>query len=79
MPKIGGKLRSLVVAMTGGEYGAEDARKLFEALCKGIINIQFELVLISSNQLQPNCSLDWFELIWTGFLQFSLFFWLLPY
>jgi len=36
VPKIGGKLRSLVVAMTGGEYGAEDARKLFEALCKGI-------------------------------------------
>ncbi|KAH9073599.1 hypothetical protein EDB83DRAFT_2516492 [Lactarius deliciosus] len=32
-PKIGGK--SLVVAMTGGEYGA-DAQKLFEALCKGI-------------------------------------------
>lgn len=36
VPKIGAKLRSLVVAMTGGEYGAEDARKLFEALCKGI-------------------------------------------
>ncbi|KAH9044111.1 hypothetical protein EDB83DRAFT_2523746 [Lactarius deliciosus] len=36
VPKIGGKLRSLVVAMTGGEYGAEDARKLFEALGKGI-------------------------------------------
>jgi len=35
-PKIAGKLHSLVVAMTGGEYGAEDARKLFEALCKGI-------------------------------------------
>jgi hypothetical protein len=35
-PKIAGKLRSLVVAMTGGEYGAEDARKLFEALCQGI-------------------------------------------
>jgi len=29
-------LRSLVVAMMGGEYGAEDARKLFEALCQGI-------------------------------------------
>ncbi|KAI0292457.1 hypothetical protein BC826DRAFT_1019338 [Russula brevipes] len=36
VPKIGGKLRSLVVAMKGGEYGAEDARKLFEALCNGI-------------------------------------------
>ncbi|KAH9979684.1 hypothetical protein BJV74DRAFT_780129 [Russula compacta] len=36
VPKIGAKLRSLVVAMMGGEYGAEDARKLFEALCKGI-------------------------------------------
>jgi hypothetical protein len=36
VPKIGGKLRSLVVAMIGGEYGAEDARKLFEALCQGI-------------------------------------------
>jgi len=36
VPKIGRKLRSLVLAMTGGEYGAEDARKLFEALCKGI-------------------------------------------
>ena len=24
-------------------------------------------VLISSNQLQLNCSSDWFELIWTGF------------
>ncbi|KAI9510151.1 hypothetical protein F5148DRAFT_1182038 [Russula earlei] len=35
-PKIGAKLRSLVVAMTGGEYGAEDALRLFEALCKGI-------------------------------------------
>ena len=32
---------------------------------------QFELVLISLNQLQPNCSSDWFELIWTGFLWFS--------
>ena len=36
VPKIGGKLRSLVVAMIGGEYGAEDALKLFEALCQGI-------------------------------------------
>ncbi|KAH9165575.1 hypothetical protein EDB89DRAFT_2233304 [Lactarius sanguifluus] len=27
VPKIGGKLRSLVVAMTGGEYGADDAQK----------------------------------------------------
>lgn len=36
VPKVGGKLRSLIVAMTGGEYGAEDARKLFEALCKRI-------------------------------------------
>ncbi|KAH9035776.1 hypothetical protein EDB85DRAFT_2288535 [Lactarius pseudohatsudake] len=36
VPKIGGKLRSLVVAMTGGEYGADDPRKLFEALCKGV-------------------------------------------
>ncbi len=36
VPRIGGKLQSLVVAMTGGEYGAEDARKLFEALCQGI-------------------------------------------
>jgi len=36
VPKIGRKLGSLVVAMTGGGYGAEDARKLFEALCKGI-------------------------------------------
>lgn len=36
VPKIGVKLRSLVAAMMGGEYGAEDARKLFEALCKGI-------------------------------------------
>jgi len=35
-PRIGAKLRSLVVAMMGGEYGAEDARKLFEALCQGI-------------------------------------------
>ncbi|KAH9165959.1 hypothetical protein EDB89DRAFT_260157 [Lactarius sanguifluus] len=34
--KIGGKLRSLVVAMMGGGYGAEDARKLFEALFKEI-------------------------------------------
>ncbi len=36
MPKIGGTLRSLVVATTGGEDGAEDVRKLFEALWKGI-------------------------------------------
>jgi hypothetical protein len=35
-PKIAGKLRSLVVVMTGGEHSAEDARKLFEALCQGI-------------------------------------------
>ena len=36
VPMIGGKLRSLVTAMTGGEYDAEGARKLFEALCQGI-------------------------------------------
>ncbi|KAH9052262.1 hypothetical protein EDB87DRAFT_1581816 [Lactarius vividus] len=36
VPKIGGKLRPLVVALKGGEYGAEDDRKLLEALCKGI-------------------------------------------
>jgi len=36
VPRIGGKLRSLVVAMTGGEYDAQGARKLFEALCQGI-------------------------------------------
>ena len=36
VPAIGGKIRSLVVAMTGGGYDAEGARKLFEALCQGI-------------------------------------------
>jgi len=36
VPRIGDKLRSLVVAMTGGGYSAEGARKLFEALCQGI-------------------------------------------
>lgn len=36
VPRIGGKLRSLVVAMASGEYDAEGARKLFEALCQGI-------------------------------------------
>lgn len=45
VPKIGGKLRSLVVAMMGGEYGAEDARKLFEALCKGIDASTFDAPL----------------------------------
>ncbi|KAH9031130.1 hypothetical protein EDB85DRAFT_2089908 [Lactarius pseudohatsudake] len=45
VPKIGGKLRSLVVAMTGGEYGAEDARKLFEALCKGIDASTYDALL----------------------------------
>ncbi|KAH9020048.1 hypothetical protein EDB84DRAFT_1581189 [Lactarius hengduanensis] len=45
VPKIGGKLRSLVVAMTGGEYGADDARKLFEALCKGIDAARYDTPL----------------------------------
>jgi hypothetical protein len=45
MPKIGGKLRSLVAAMTGGEYSAEDARKLFEVLCKGIDASTFDAPL----------------------------------
>jgi len=45
VPKIGGKLRSLVAAMIGGEYGAEDARKLFEALCKGIDASTYEAPL----------------------------------
>ncbi|KAI0049394.1 hypothetical protein FA95DRAFT_1649083 [Auriscalpium vulgare] len=36
VPKIGGKLRSLVRAMGGGEYGADDGRRLFDALCRGI-------------------------------------------
>ncbi|KAI0265556.1 hypothetical protein BC834DRAFT_824835 [Gloeopeniophorella convolvens] len=49
VPKIGGKLRSLVVAMTGGEYGAEDARKLFDALCKGIDASTYDAPLVPSN------------------------------
>ena len=44
-PKIGVKLRSLVVAMMGGEYGAEDARKLFEALCQGIDASTYDTLL----------------------------------
>jgi hypothetical protein len=45
VPKIGGKLRSLVVAMTGGEYGAEDERRLFEGLCKGIDALTYDAPL----------------------------------
>ncbi|KAI0315813.1 hypothetical protein OF83DRAFT_1061423, partial [Amylostereum chailletii] len=35
-PPIAGKLRALGTALMGGEYGAEDARKLWEALCRGV-------------------------------------------
>lgn len=56
VPMIGGKLRSLVVAMTGGEYGAEDARKLFEALCKGIDASTHDAPLQLSNRNQPQTS-----------------------
>ena len=45
VPRIGGKLRSLVVAMTSGEYTAEGARKLFEALCQGIDASTYDALL----------------------------------
>jgi hypothetical protein len=47
-PKIGAKLRSLIVATVGGEYGAEDARKLFEALCQGIDASTYDAMLHST-------------------------------
>ncbi|KAI0298163.1 hypothetical protein B0F90DRAFT_833225 [Multifurca ochricompacta] len=53
VPKIGGKLRSLVAAMTSGEYGAEDARKLFEALCKGIDASTYDAPLQPLNMSEP--------------------------
>ena len=43
LPKIGPKLKSLVQAMASGGFGAEDARKLFEALCKSIESSVFDM------------------------------------
>ena len=45
VPQIGGKLRTLINAMIGGEYAAEDARKLFEALCRTIDHATYESLL----------------------------------
>ncbi|KAG6909234.1 hypothetical protein DXG01_001416 [Tephrocybe rancida] len=36
VPSIEPKIKSLVRAMTGGGFAAEDARKLFEAMCKSL-------------------------------------------
>lgn len=45
VPPIGRKLRTLINAMESGEYGAEDARKLFEALCRTIDHNTYEMSL----------------------------------
>ncbi|KAI0060350.1 hypothetical protein BV25DRAFT_1908398 [Artomyces pyxidatus] len=45
VPKIGHKLKSLVNALKGGEYGADDARKLFDALCKNIDSSTYDAPL----------------------------------
>lgn len=41
-PPIQFKFKSLVNAMMGGEFGADDARRLFEALCKSLETRVFE-------------------------------------
>ncbi|PBK97973.1 hypothetical protein ARMGADRAFT_1162754 [Armillaria gallica] len=43
LPKVGPKLKSLVNAMTSGGFGADDSRKLFEALCKSLESSVFDL------------------------------------
>lgn len=42
VPKIAPKMKTLVKAMTSGEFGADDARKLFEALCKSLESSVFD-------------------------------------
>ncbi|KZV66227.1 hypothetical protein PENSPDRAFT_612941 [Peniophora sp. CONT] len=53
VPPIGRKLKTLINAMDGGEYGAEDARKLFEALCRTIDHDTYETLL---SALSPTTS-----------------------
>lgn len=45
VPRIAPKLKSLVKAMQSGEFGAENARKLFEALCKSLEPSIFEIAV----------------------------------
>ncbi|VDB91786.1 unnamed protein product [Peniophora sp. CBMAI 1063] len=45
VPPIGRKLQTLINAMDSGEYGADDARKLFEALCRTIDHTTYETPL----------------------------------
>ncbi|KAA1473826.1 hypothetical protein DENSPDRAFT_741612, partial [Dentipellis sp. KUC8613] len=42
VPRVYNKLKSLTGAMMGRAFGAEDARKLFEALCKSIDSATYE-------------------------------------
>lgn len=42
VPRIGPKFKSLVKAMAVGGFGADDARKLFEALCKSLESSTFD-------------------------------------
>lgn len=57
VPKAGPKLKSLVKAMTSGGFGADDSRKLFEALCKSLESSVFETPIqaepIPSTSLSP--------------------------
>ncbi|KIY69318.1 hypothetical protein CYLTODRAFT_489021 [Cylindrobasidium torrendii FP15055 ss-10] len=48
LPSVSRKLDSLVRAMLTGGFGADDARKLFEALCKSLESSVFETQVPSS-------------------------------
>jgi hypothetical protein len=45
VPGIRAKLKSLVKAMISGEFGADDARKLLEALCKSMESSVFDVLV----------------------------------
>ncbi|KAL4263138.1 Protein kinase domain-containing protein [Pleurotus pulmonarius] len=45
VPQVASKMKALVNAMSSGTFGADDARKLFEALCKSLEAGLFEFEL----------------------------------
>jgi hypothetical protein len=53
VPRVGPKLKSLVNAMTSGAFGADDARKLFEALCKSLEASVFDMPVPDATAANP--------------------------
>ncbi|KAJ8523230.1 hypothetical protein ONZ45_g261 [Pleurotus djamor] len=70
IPRVAPKMKALVNAMTSGTFGADDARKLFEALCQSLEASVFDspVVPAGSSASSPNGNSQLSLAVLTAFL-----------